>query len=278
MDSMTMETNALGQDKVARYGWTVTSEQGEFRSLNKRLLHVNNDVYQRDGIKSKVLELASNWSWIACGALTVAQRDGVFWVVDGQHRKLAADRRSDIKELPCLVFQVGDIRSEARAFLDTNTNRKPVTALAKFKAQVAAGNPVASRLQDIIVSAGLRLASASQDVGDFKSVALAMSLTETDPDGFCDVIHLAAELAKEAKAPVQQRLVSGLYYLHTNIDGGVTEPRLRQRIKQVGLDALVKGADKAASYYAKGGAKVYADGMLQAINHGLRNRFELANG
>jgi len=45
----------------------------------------------------------------------VALRDDNKWfVVDGQHRKLAADQRSDIRELPCLVFETNEAGGRRR--------------------------------------------------------------------------------------------------------------------------------------------------------------------
>lgn len=270
------EITHCGLDKVQRYGWVTAHAQGRFEMINKRLLHVNTEIYQRDAAKAKVLELASNWSWIACGALIVAERDGVFWVADGQHRKLAADKRSDIKELPCMVFKVASVKDEAKAFLVTNANRKPVSALGKFKAQIAAGDETAKIVNQVIASAGLRLATASKEQRDFKAVALAMELAKKDADGFSDVMHLAGEMSVTEKTPVHKRLVEGLYYLHNRIDGGVNNTRLRARIKQVGISGLVEGANKAAAYYGKADAKTLAEGMLQAINVRLQKRFEFS--
>lgn len=276
MTVATLERNALGHDKVARYGWKVTSDRGEFQRVPKAELKINHEVYQRDGAVAKILELASNWSWISCGVLVVARRGGELWVVDGQHRKRAADRRSDINELPCLIFDVQSVKQEARAFLDTNTNRKPVTSLAKFKALLAAGDGRAHFVNDAVTATGLRWATASQSPGDFKAVALALSLAERASDAFVRVIGVAAKLALDARTPLHWRVLSGLDYIDSNVEGGLSNKRLLARIEKIGIAALTHGADSAAKYYAKGGAKVYGDGMMQAINKGLINRFDFA--
>lgn len=272
-----MEKTHVGVDKITRYGWVDADKEGEFRLINKRLLHINRDVYQREGYKKKVLELAANWSWIACGALIVASREGILWIVDGQHRKLAADRRSDIQELPCLVFHVDEVRAEARAFLAANTNRRNVSALDKFRASLAAGDIIARKVQDAIDASGLRITTASTEARAFKSVALAQTIAATNYDGLLAVLGLCGELASDERCPVHSRLLSGLYYLHCRIDGGVDNTRLRKRIKQIGASGLVAASNKAAAYYGQGGSKVCADGMLQAINHGLHMKFTLGD-
>jgi len=241
--------------------------------INKRLLHVNRDVYQREGYKSKVRELASKWSWISCGALVVAKRESIYWVVDGQHRKLAADSRSDIKELPCLVFQVASVEDEARAFLATNVNRRNVSAHDKYRASLGAGDETARKVQEAINNAGLRVTTASVEPRAFKSVATAQKIAASDFDGLVDVLAVCGELARAENCPVHSRLLSGLYYIHKRVEGGLANPRLRKRILQIGARQLVAGANKAAAYYGQAGSKVCADGMLQAINSGLHTKF-----
>jgi hypothetical protein len=50
MQALSNEINVNGADKIARYGWTVRDSQGNFRVINKRLLHVNREIYQREGM------------------------------------------------------------------------------------------------------------------------------------------------------------------------------------------------------------------------------------
>lgn len=269
------ERTHTGVDKVARYGWVMKDTQGTFRMIHKRLLNVNREVYQREATKNKVKELASNWSWVSCGALIVASREGIYWVIDGQHRKLGADKRSDITDLPCMVFDVVDVKDEARAFLDTNANRKPVSAIAKFRAQVVAGDPAAELVRATLDLAGLRMNGGSSDARVFSGVAKAMHLAQVNPEGFIIAMKLCGELAADGDCPIQAKLLDALHYIHLRVKGGLEEPRLRKRIKQLGAHKLVEGANKAAAYYAAGGAKVWADGMMQTINHGLQNKIAL---
>lgn len=278
MATQAMERTPKGVDKVDRYKWAMRNEPGELRYIDKRELLVNTEVYQRIAETEPVLKLARDWNWISCGALSVADRDGQLWVMDGGHRKAGADRRSDVQELPCIVHRVDSIEREARGFLDINTGRKNVSALGKFRASLAAGDATAIFVKAVMDANNLRLASASKEPRDFKSVALAMRLAGNSPASFEIVMKLCGELAAACARPIHERLLGGLHYIHTNVnvEGGVEHPRLRQRIKQTGVDALAESATKAGAYYAKGGARVWADGMMQAINKGLQNRFELA--
>src|SRR4051812_44439221 len=115
---MTMATMTVSQElapspngrsvsKVEKFGWIIVDKRGVAMDIPKCSLHVDKS-YQRDALgSSKILRIAREWSWIACGRLIVGIRpDGSYVVIDGQHRKLAADKRSDIADLPCEVFEV----------------------------------------------------------------------------------------------------------------------------------------------------------------------------
>jgi hypothetical protein len=92
-----------GQSKVDRYGWKLIDRPGVYENIDKKRLGID-ESYQRPEIVSKIREMSANWSWMACGVILVARRGKRFYVYDGQQRTAAAMRRSDIKTLPCLVF------------------------------------------------------------------------------------------------------------------------------------------------------------------------------
>lgn len=269
------EKTHIGVDKVARYGWVTEDAPGVFRLIPKKQLIINED-YQRQANARKVLEFSRGWSWIACGAITVAQRDGSYWVVDGQHRVLGARKRSDIQELPCLVFRTVDVAEEAQGFLSANANRKPVTAVAKHRAAVVAGDKIAVQLQALFDAVGVSaMDSQSNSPGHIRCVALARRRAQENIAEFETVLRVAVSLARDANIITGERLLDGLCYLSRNVIGGFDQPRLQKRLREVGAERLVDGAGRAAAFYAKGGAKVFAAGMIETINKGLQKRFSL---
>lgn len=65
--------------------------------------------------------------------------------------------------------------------------------------------------------------------------------------------------------------------MNSNIDGGLNDRRLSKRLMEIGAQRLLDGATRAAAFYARGGPKVFADGMLQEINKGLHGKFQFAS-
>ena len=263
-------------DKITRYGWTLQDAPGSFKYISKNSLLVPIE-YQRTQIERKVLDISSKWSWFGCGVIIVAYRDGLHWVVDGQHRVAAALRRSDIKELPCMVFDSSDIASEAQAFVIVNVGRKPVTAIDKLRALSVSENEDAAFLTSTLDSLNLRLAKTATKGLDIKCVSACQKMIGVSRLRFVAAITLAAKLSLQDNTPVNERVLSALFYLDGNLPYGLDTPRFKERVLQMGNVALLESAVRAAAYYAGGGYKIWAEGMLALLNKGLRNHFVLIN-
>lgn len=266
---------AKGVDKTARYGWVTKDEPGTLQMLHKDELQIH-PAYQRDVLTDKVKAITARWSWLSLGALVVGERGGEFWVIDGQHRVLAAKRRSDITYLPCVVFKTADVKTEARGFLDLNTGRKPVTAVAKQKAMVAAGDEAAGYVQQQCEALGLEIKSSAHNIGQLKCVAWCVRRAAEDKEAFQLVLAMGAELCTRDQMPVIQRLLEGLWLLHAKCGEGLADKRLTKRLREKGAKVLLAAANRAAAAYVDGGAKVWARGMLSELNKGLQHKFTAA--
>ena len=84
-------------------------------------------------------KLAENWDDTACEFLLVSFRDGKFYVIDGQHRMIAA-KINGIKSLPCVILTGLTRSEEARRFSVQGMGRKVLTPTDTFKANIECGN------------------------------------------------------------------------------------------------------------------------------------------
>lgn len=262
---------AKGVDKVKRYGWSVQDAPGEMRLLHKDMLQIH-PAYQRDLVLQKVSEISAAWSWVALGALVVGERGGEFWVIDGQHRAAAAKRRSDITHLPCVVFKTTDVKQEARGFLTIQTMRKPVTAVAKQKAMVTAGDEVAGFVQQTVETLGLQIRLSAGKAGELKCVGWCLKRAADDRETFVKVLRLGAALCTQDNMPVAERVLEGLWVLNDKCGSGLADPRFVKRLHERGGRVLLDAANKAAAYYSSGGGRIWAQGMLGELNKGLQER------
>lgn len=260
--------------KIDRYGWIVKDAPGVLMMINKRDLRINSE-YQRTLAENKVQKMSSAWSWVACNAITVGMRDGVCWVIDGQHRVAAAMRRSDVTELPCVVFEIEDVREEARGFLNINDFRKPMTSVDRLRASAVAGDDAAKQFALLCNRLGLVITANGNSPGSIKSAGWGMKRMMEDSIATTIVMELAADLSATDHIMVQEKLLGGLWYLHKNCEVDLTDAKLRQRIKSRGARSLIEDASRASAFYARGGDKVWAIGMLNAVNKGLRTKFRM---
>lgn len=104
--------------------------------------------------------IAAEFDPALLGIITVAEtKKGRRWIVDGQHRKVAAlafvngDGSQTIK---CNVIEVEDDAEAARLFLGLNCH-KTVLTLDKFMVRVTASDPVAVGIVAILKKYGLRI-------------------------------------------------------------------------------------------------------------------------
>lgn len=263
-----------GTSKIDAYKWVCVDKPGKFAMIPKGDILIDED-YQRDANGGKILSLARSWSWIACGAIIIGKRDGKFWAIDGQHRLLAAMKRDDIKEMPCIVFPTNSQREEAQGFLDGNGNRRPVGAVAKFHAMVVAGDETAIYVKGALDRYKINLQSNWSGMpGNMKCIAAALRMATVNRERFERVFSFMVKLCQNSMF-IHEKLLLALDHIDGHCGDGLSDKRLSARIIDAGPGRLIEGINRASAYFAKGGSKIWAQGVLDVINKGLSNRFEL---
>jgi hypothetical protein len=262
-------------DKVARYDWEALDRPGVFMAVPKGDLWVD-PSYQREASSQKVLDIARSFSWRACGVLTVMLRkDGRMEVTDGQHRKLAADKRDDITDLPCLVFEVEDVAEAAQAFLDINTSRRPLRVAEKARALAVTGNSAALKAHDLAEHAGRRIATGSSK-DTISCVAALMQCIEQDALTLERIWPTITDLCRGHIMP--QHVVLAMFYAERWAEppASLSASPWRERLLAAGYHEVLEAMRRTRQYHQKSGANIDADGLVKAINHRARkNLFAL---
>ena len=258
-------------DKVSRYKWTSVGQRGKAMDIKKTLLCVD-DSYQRGEVMHRAQELARDWWWMACGALTVMRRkNGALVIIDGQHRWLAACRRSDIDEMPCVVFDEmeGGVADEAAAFVKANTNRKTVRSSEMFRARVVAGEDAAKKVQELITSIGRQIGNKS--TGNTVACVGAMigCISRNEP-ALRRIWPLIAEICEGVI--IADTIVKGLHHIENRIYGesSLASPRWAAKIRKLGATGLMQAAESFANATGRRTAGGWAQGMAIELNKGMR--------
>lgn len=257
--------------KAERYGWSFKDEPGEFMLLPKNELNVDH-AYQRDNVYvKKVNKIASEWSWAGCGCLSVAmRRDNSFWVFDGQHRVLAAKKRSDIHELPCMVFLSEDVEKEAKGFLNANAERRPVNALDKFKALVMTGDKTAITVFDIMKRLDIDVNSHAISARQLKCVSKCQVLARKDPKVFEWALEATLQICGDS--PVHRDILDGLFWIENKYQLRRNK-QFAEAVANASRSDILDSIAKYAAAEGKRGDKVCGIGTLKVLNRKRRNRF-----
>lgn len=265
-----------GITKIDRYGWSqIKDSRGSFEMVDKMVVEVD-ETYQRDADNPKVNEIASQFLWVAFGVLLVGRRpDGSLWCFDGQHRLLAAQKRSDVTEVPCFVFDMKTMGQEAEAFLLANSKRKAVSALAKWKAQVQVGDKATLRANELVEYSGRKVGLAN--ASNIACIGLLRKLCAKDQEHelLKKVWPLLCELCEGEV--LANELVDAFVYIESKLvaqgEGvSLTDRKWSCRVKEIGFKDLRTGALEGAAFFSKGGAKSWAQGVLNVLNRRLQEK------
>jgi hypothetical protein len=257
--------------KIARYGWILRDSPGVPTYIDKHELNIDH-AYQREKVsQGKVRQIQSSWSWVGCGMILVALRkDGTHWVMDGQHRVLAARNRSDIDELPCLVFTVESKNDEAAGFLVANTQRKPVTAIAKYRAMVLTKDATAIAVDEVLNRLGIEVSDTLNTVRQIKCVTKCLKVAADSKETL--YLCLRAYMRLDNAPSINSRMLDGLAWLHKR-HGLLSNSRFVERFSSQDIEELHMSIRRYAAAEGSTAAKVCAAGILTCVNKGLRNKF-----
>jgi hypothetical protein len=261
------------RSKVRPYGWTPVSGKGRYQELDKNLLSIDHDYQRKEINETRVLDIRRNWSWAACGTLSVARRpDGTYWVYDGQHRLLAAQKLDSVQELPCLVFDFAEVRQEARSFVDTNTVRGPMKSVAQFRARIKAEDANALRMKATVEELGYKLGGASKQ--DLRFIGSLEAAYLKDREAMVTALLACKDICDD-DAPVAQTF-RGLFALEVFLkqkgETSISSKTIQSKLEATSQNTLLEYIRQSATFHGKGGDKVYADGIVRFINKHRRMR------
>lgn len=270
LDIEKSRTNTFDAKKRKQYGWKTLNPRGEYMELPKEWLKIDREFYQRDYVERKVLEYGKSFDWSAFNTISVAQRsDGTYWVIDGQHRLLAALLRDDIDLLPCMVFSVNSVAEEADAFVRINAYRRALQTIDTWKANTTREDDVTCKAQALVKQAGRAVTQSSGP----DSIRCLGKLTQCVNINYEALVRIWPLLIEIFRGEIwHDKVMSGLFWLECNSSQSLTEKTYREKLLLIGYTGLLHAAEQNAATYKTGGAKVWGLGMLIAINRGRRTK------
>jgi hypothetical protein len=113
------------------------------------LARIEPSAYQRTTNSAQVDGIVKNFDEAKLGTLTVSQRDGKIFVIDGQHR-LSALRRLQYTHAPCEVLTGLTYEQEAEYFRTQGNGKRALKPLDLFKAGLISEDAKCLRINEIV--------------------------------------------------------------------------------------------------------------------------------
>lgn len=268
----TSEKAGKGIDKIKAYKWEMQDTPGEFCFIDKKLINIDPE-YQRKASDINVMRMAANWSWAACGTITIGERDGRYWAIDGQNRVLAAMKRSDIKKLPCLIFKSTSQSEEAGRFVVLNGNRRPVNSYEKYRALLTAGNEIAVFVDGVVRSIGREVSMADSHTSVRCVGRLILEATK-NKNSLEKALRCASDICGR-NHQISEKIIKGLVYIDQYCETSLDDETLFNRITATGFNKISDGIEKNILARGIATSKICAEGILSAVNMRLHNKYEL---
>lgn len=227
--------------------------------IDKALITVD-PLYQRPLDAERAAVIARSFSWRSFGALVVVPAGDSYHVTDGQHRLEAAKLHPKVTHVPAVIVQAETVQDKAGVFVAVNRDRKNVSALELFFAELAAGDERATQTLKLCQRVGLRIPKYP---GKFKpNDTIAVTQIGALVNGYTDnrVIEFLTVAAAGNFAPVTAAQIRAVEHL-------LTVPEFRDHI----------AADDLATFLAATGRSLDGEAKRFSATHNVPFWKGLAN-
>lgn len=177
------------------------------------------DAYQRELDEARVERILDWFSWRSFGAIVVARAEDRFHCIDGQHRLEAAKRHPKVSMVPAVIIDADGTVQEAEAFVTVNLDRRNISALDRYWAELAAEVPEALTVAQVCERAEIIILRYPVVKGAAKpreTMAVSAIRSLIDKRGAMRARQMLEVLAKANLAPIQAHQIKAAEALMTD--------------------------------------------------------------
>ncbi len=191
--------------------------------------------YQRNESWSQVGRIAKDFDPVKFMTVLVAREGSKKRVVEGKGRVLAA-REAGLKLVPCLVYVSKGVQEEAQVFGDIDRNRRKLTGLARFRADLVGKKKRAVEIQKVVEEQGLKLGLDGEKGPEVVDcVSTLEKIWERDGrKGLKEILELVEEVWPGDPAGRQGRVLDGLSRFVESLGGKLDREELVRVLRKQG--------------------------------------------
>jgi hypothetical protein len=229
---------------------------------------------QREYSPNQAQEYANHFDLEGFGYPVLSRRDGVWYIIDGQHRIGALRLMGwDDQQIECEAYEGLTEAEEAEMFLKRN-HRRAVRAFDRFKVAVAAGREEPCDINRIVQALGLKV---SEDVED-GCIGAVVTLSRIYGNYGARTLTKALRLARDSYAKEREafrgEILMGIGLVCGKYDGQVDDDRFVAKLSVVpgGPLGLLGKAKAKHKMYGEPLADCVAAVIVEFVNTGLSPR------
>lgn len=205
-------------------------------------------------------------------AVTLPNGNGIYHVIDGQHRKAAVQALyGDEEKVPCRIFDAVEPARAAEIFDKINTNRKKPQPIDVFKTRVTAGYEVETAVNKITQDSGYRVSMQHKD-GMIGAVNALVSVYRSyGPKVLADTLRLIQATWGLDPNAVTAPIIRGYGAFVTEYGNKANWGRLTERVSKKYSPGQFMGAARSAREFRRGSmADAVTYVLINTYNAGLK--------
>ncbi|GHU58877.1 hypothetical protein FACS1894133_4490 [Clostridia bacterium] len=125
--------------------------------------------YQRPTSDRQVANIAENFDTAKLGMPVVSERDGHYYLLDGNHR-VAAMRILEFTHAQFIVLEGLDYEAEADFFRRQNENVRQLTKYNLYKAALEANDPLTVNINDVVKNNGFSVGMSTRNFNTISAI------------------------------------------------------------------------------------------------------------
>lgn len=223
---------------------------------------------QRELNEARVNKISANFDLERLGNPTVSERDGHFWIIDGQHRIQGLIRMGwGDQQIQCWCYQGLTEQDEAEAFLKFN-DTLTVDAFSKFRVGITAGRTVECDIDRVVRAQGLSV-SRDKIEGGISAVGTLVRLYQRSGPG---VLARALRIIRDAYGTpgLESMVIDGIGMLCARYNGALKDELAVIKLGKAygGVNGLLGQAETLRQKTGNAKGQCVAAAAVSIINSG----------
>lgn len=231
---------------------------------------VSNQDYQRPLSEGHIRKTVDEFDIFQINPVKVSRRNGVNFVIDGQHTTEIIATVSGSRDTPvwCMVYEMQYV-DEARTFANQQKHVKSLVPYETFKAHIEAGDPKQMMIKSIVESYGLKITS-TQQLNGVCAISTLERIYDKYGQGIMDsALRLAVETWEGESNSLSGNMLMAIARILVAYGDSLKEDVFKDHVGMVSVKSIIRTAKER-----RPGALGFAEAMM--IQYNLKNKYRLS--